>query len=181
MKNVFISGIARSGKSTLSKRLREAGDYNYIPLDYFTSSLKRNFKEIGITSSVVIDADSSKKLALLLSRVVEIIDTTNENYLIDSAHILPEDIVKYLNRDKWDIYYCGYPSITAQKKLENIRKYDTENDWTFNKSDDELLDILEKLIQLSGYIKDKCKELDVPFIDTSKDISSEIEKLLPRK
>ena len=178
MKNVFISGVARSGKSTLSKKIREKRKYNYIPLDYFTSSLKRNSKEIGITSNVVIDKDSSKKLALFLSRIVEIMDTTDEKYLIDSAHILPEDIINYLDKDKWDIYYVGYPNITAKEKFDIIRKYDTENDWTFYKSDEELLEKVEKLVELSNYIKDKCEELNITFIDTSKDINSEIEKVL---
>ena len=35
MKNIFIAGVARSGKSTLSKILKEIGDYNHIPIDYF--------------------------------------------------------------------------------------------------------------------------------------------------
>lgn len=178
MKNIFISGVARSGKSTLSKKIRENKNYNYVPLDYFTSSLKRNFKEIGITSNVVIDKDSSKKLALLLSIVVEIMDTTDERFLIDSAHILPEDIINYLDRDKWDIYYVGYPNITAEEKFDIIRKYDTEHDWTFKRTDKELFEIVEELIQLSNEIKNKCEKLNITFIDTSKDINTEIDKVL---
>lgn len=181
MKNVFISGVAKSGKSTLSKKIRENSNYNYIPLDYFTSSFKRNFKEVGITSNVVIDRDSSKKLALFLSRVIEIIDTTDDKYLIDSAHILPEDIIKYLDRDKWDIYYVGYPNIAAQEKFEIIRKYETKEDWTVKRTDEELFNTLEKLIELSNEIKDRCEELNITFIDTSKDIYSEIEKFLDNK
>ena len=96
MKNIFIAGVAKSGKSTLAKILQKKGDYNHIPLDYFASSLKRNFSNTNITSNVVIDRESSKRLALLLSRVVEIIDTTDEKFIIDSAHILPKDIINYL-------------------------------------------------------------------------------------
>ena len=43
MKNIFIAGVAKSGKSTLARILKEKYNYNHIPLDYFASSLKRNF------------------------------------------------------------------------------------------------------------------------------------------
>ena len=53
MKNIFIGGVSKSGKSTLSKRLKE-NNYNHIPLDYFASSFKRNFPETKITSNVLV-------------------------------------------------------------------------------------------------------------------------------
>ena len=85
MKNIFIAGVARSGKSTLAKKIQKNGDFNHIPLDYFASSLKHNFPETKITSNVVIDSESSKNLSLLLSRVINIIDCKDEKFIIDSA------------------------------------------------------------------------------------------------
>lgn len=179
MKNIFIAGVARSGKSTLSKILNQEGNYNHIPLDYFTSSLKHNFPETKITSNVVIDKDSSKKLSLLLSRVISIIDSNpTEHFIIDSAHILPQDIIKYLDLNKWEIYYIGYPNIKALDKLQIIRKFDTESDWTYKKTDEELLKILNDLINLSQEIKIECDKLNIPFIDTSKDLEQTINKTI---
>ena len=171
MKNIFIAGVARYGKSTLSKKIIENKNYNHIPLDYFASSLKHNFPKTKITSNVVIDSTSSKNLALLLSRVIQIINDSDEKFIIDSAHIYPQDIIELLDRDKWDIYYLGYPNISAQEKLELIRKFDTKNDWTFKKSDDELLDILKQLINISHNIQNQCQKLNINFIDTSNDMS----------
>ena len=62
MKNIFIAGVARSGKSTLAKKLQENTRYNHIPLDYFTSSLKHKFPETNITSNVVINKTNSENL-----------------------------------------------------------------------------------------------------------------------
>lgn len=168
MKNIFIGGVARAGKSTLAKELNKNKDYNYIPLDYFTSSLKHNFPETEITSNVVINENSSKKLALLLSRVTSIMNDKEEKYIIDSAHILPEDIIEYLDRDKWDIYYVGYPNITPEEKLNIIRKYDDETDWTFKKTNEELLITLTNLIELSKKIEQQCINNNIKFIDKSK-------------
>lgn len=177
MKNIFIAGVARSGKSTLAKKLKESKEYNHIPLDYFTSSLKHNFPQTNIVSNVVINEESSKNLSILLSRVIEIMNNQEEKFIIDSAHILPRDIINYLDRDKWDIYFVGYPNITAEDKLAIIRKYDSEFDWTFKKSDEELLDILEQLIYLSKKIEEECKRYGITFLDTSNDISAAIKNI----
>ena len=167
MKNILIIGVSRSGKTRLAKKLKKENNYNYIPLDYFTSSLKRNFPSTNIKSNVVIDKESSKNLALLLSRVIEIIDFQEEKYIIDSAHLYPEDIIKYIDLDKWDIYCLGYPNISKEEKLEQIRKYDKENHWTNKKSDTELLNTLSELINISKILEEQCKEYNINFIDTS--------------
>lgn len=180
MKNIFIAGVAKSGKSTLSKILTEKASYNHIPLDYFASSLKHNFPETKITSNVIIDKESSKNLALLLSRVIDIMNNSEEKFIIDSAHILPQDIIKYLDKDKWEIYYLGYPHITAFEKLKLIRKYEREEDWTRKRDDKELLKTLEQLITISIEIKEQCESLNITFIDTSRDLKSTIQDISSR-
>ena len=176
IKNVFIGGVARSGKSTLAKRLCEGEKYNHFPLDYVTSSLKNNFPECEISSSVII-GDSSQKLALLLSTIVKIMDSKDEKFIIDSAHIMPSDIVPYLDREKWDIYFVGYPNISKYNKISMIRKYDDNTDWTSRRSDEELLSIIEKLIEISKEIQVECEELGIKFIDTSSDMIDVLDNL----
>lgn len=158
MKNIFVGGVSKSGESTFSNKIKNVY-YNHIPLDYFASSFKRNFPDTNITSNVVVSKTSSKNLSLFLSRVIEIIDSTDEKFIIDSAHILPEDINVYLDRDKWDIYYLGYPNTDKESKVKDIRKYETEEDWTYKKSDEKLLDIFDKLILLSKDEQKMCENL----------------------
>ena len=165
MKNILVIGVARSGKSRFSKKF---DNYNHIPMDYITSSLKHNFKETNITSNVIIDKNSSKKLSLLLSHVINIMNDTDELFLIDSAHLYPEDIYPYIDTNKWDIYCLGYPNTTVEDKFNEIRKYDTDKDWTHKRNDDELKDIISKLIDISKEMKESCERLNINFIDTSK-------------
>ena len=165
MKNILVIGVARSGKSRFSKKF---DNYNHIPMDYITSSLKHNFKETNITSNVIIDKDSNKKLSLLLSHVINIMNDTDELFLIDSAHLYPEDIYPYIDTNKWDIYCLGYPNTTVEDKFNEIRKYDTDKDWTHKRNDEELKDIISKLIDISKEMKESCERLNINFIDTSK-------------
>ncbi len=169
MKNIFIGGVAKSGKSRLAVHICKKYGMNHIPLDYFTSSFKHTFPELGITSNIIIEPESSKKLSLFLSRIVDIIDSQDDEcFILDSAHILPNDIINYLNPDKWDIYYIGYPNTTAEEKLEEVNKY-TKGGWVAKKSKEELLDTFCKLIELSSNIENTCRENNIKFIDTSND------------
>lgn len=177
MKNIFIAGAAKSGKSTIAEKICSKGSYNHIPLDYFTASLKRNFPDVGIRSNVLIEGETSPKLALLLSTVFNIIDDTEEKFIIDSAHIMPKDIVKYINRDKWDIIYVGYPNVSAQDKFNLIRKLEHEFSWTHRRSDEELFPMIEQLIENSKEIERQCQELNIRFIDTSGDIKDILKEL----
>ena len=169
MKNIFIGGVAKSGKSRLSNNLCKKYGMNHIPVDYFASSFKHNFSEIGITSNVIIDKKSSELLAKFLSRFIEIVESKDDEYfVIDSAHIYPVDIIKYLDPSKWDIYYLGYPNTTAEEKIKEIKKY-SKGGWTSKKSEEELLKIFDELIEISKDIEDECKSNNLIFIDTSND------------
>lgn len=171
MKNIFIGGVAKSGKTRLAIDLCKKYNMNHIPIDYFASSFKHNFPNIGITSNVIINDESSKLLSLFLSRFIEIAESNEEEFFIlDSAHILPQDIIQYLNPEKWDVYYLGYPNTSSEDKIKEIKKY-TKGGWTDNKSQEELLEIFNELIMISKNIQKICLEKSITFIDTSnKDI-----------
>lgn len=167
MKNIFIGGVAKSGKSRLALELSKKYNMNHIPIDYFASSFKHNFPDVGITSNVVINKESSELLSKFLSRFIDIAqDNDEELFILDSAHILPEDIIKYLDPNKWDIYYLGYPNITAEEKIEEVKKY-TSGGWIEKRTNEELLDLFNKLIELSKDIQITCSNNNIKFIDTS--------------
>lgn len=165
MKNILIAGVAKSGKSTICKKICEGGKYNHIPFDYITASMKRNYPEWGVKSDVIIN-DTSIILCTLFKTMTDIINDTEEKFIIDCAHIYPHDIVNKLNLNKWKIIFVGYPNINMNEKISNIRKYDI-NGWTTKKSDEELKNIIGKLKKISKIIKKECDEYNFTFIDTS--------------
>lgn len=121
MKNILICGVAKSGRSYLSKKICQKYKYNHIPIDYFTSSFKHNY---------------------------------------------PEDIINYIDLNKWDIYFLGYPDTTVDKKFIEIRKY-IHNGWPADKTDDELKIIIKELINISKEIEKQCIIHNIKFINTS--------------
>ena len=173
-KNILIAGVARAGKSSIAENLSKNTIYNHFPVDYIASSFYINFPECKINNRVVID-NGSINLSKFLSTVIAKMEKTQEKFIIDSAHIFPKDILPYLDREKWHIYFMGYPKIEAIEKLKNIRKYDPINSWTRNFNDERLLEIIQGIIATSEEIEKQCKQYNIEFIDTSANFKQTIE------
>lgn len=177
-KNIFIGGVARAGKSTIAERISENNIYNHLPVDYIASSFKRNFPNCGINDKVIIDSDSSAKLSLFLSAVIEKINKRDEKFVVDSAHIMPKDIIKYLDKDKWEIIFVGYPNISIEDKFDNIRMFDSKTAWTRNYNDEEMLKFIKGLIETSKKIERECREYNIKFVDTSENFFETIGEIV---
>lgn len=91
---------------------------------------------------------------------------------------MPKDIIEYIDRDKWDIIYIGYPNVSPQDKFNLIRKLEHEFSWTHRRSDEELFPMIEQLVEISKEIEKQCKELNIKFIDTSGDINEVLKELI---
>ena len=174
-KNIFIGGAARAGKSTIAEKISENNVYNHLPVDYIAKAFKVNFPECGINDGVIID-DGSIKLSLFLSTVIEEINRTNEKFIIDSAHVMPKDIIPYLDKEKWDIYFIGYPNSMAEEKFNIIRKCDSTTSWTRHFDDERMLELIKGLIEISKKIEEQCREYNINFNDIIEQTVEEILK-----
>lgn len=65
------------------------------------------------------------------------------------------------------MYCIAYPNIDALEKLKLIRKYDDSSDWTYNKTDEELLKTISELVKISKVMEMQSKNLGIKFIDSS--------------
>lgn len=176
-KNIFIGGVARSGKSTIAERVSKNNIYNHFPVDYIAASFCRNFPNCGINDRVIID-NGSINLSLFLSTIIEKINKRDEKFIIDSAHVMPKDIIQYLDKDRWEVIFVGYPNILPEDKFNIIREFDEKTSWTRNFSDENMLGLIRGLIEKSKEIEKQCKEYNIKFIDTSKNFFETIEETL---
>lgn len=86
--------------------------------------------------------------------------------LVDTYHLVPEDYIKFINTDKCAIFFVGYPDISPQEKLKEMRTFDKREENRIL-TDDELLENLKKKIDESNYLERECKKYHLPFINTS--------------
>lgn len=87
--------------------------------------------------------------------------------IIDLEKLPPDFTKQFINEDESIVVYMGYPSITPEEKLSQMREHDTKFDWTRNLSDEELLELLGHHIETSKNLKQEAEENGFTFIDTS--------------
>lgn len=150
------------GKTTICNGISKKINYNHIPLDSIVRGFQNNFPEIGITHNDTI-INVSKKLAPFINSMIE---DPEQPLLLDTYHLVPEDYIKFINTDKCDIFFVGYPNISPQEKLKEMRTFDKREENRIL-TDSELLENLKKKIDESIYMERECKKYNLPFINTS--------------
>lgn len=164
MKHIIIAGASRSGKTTLSLLLRKKGFVHY-KMDSIKRGLDYNFYE----GKIKLWSDASPKMAHLISTIINECQTdiikNFEWYVIDTCHLYPRDIIKQ-NLSKTIIIFLGYPNLTVEEKMYQIRTYDPMEQWTHMVSDEQLKINIKRDIDFSKEVEQECKEYGIPFFDT---------------
>lgn len=141
MKNIMILGICRTGKSTFSKMIQnEINSYQIIEVDTIILSLQKTIKNIPI--GFIHDNLNENKLPEFLSLLIQ--KNSNkfgDNYglIINADSIMPEELVNHFDLSNTLVYYFINKSLTVNEILKNRRTYDSTNEWTTRKTDEQLI------------------------------------------
>ena len=165
-KHLIIAGISRGGKSTICNEILKKFEYTYLPMDMIVRGFQNNFPKIGITHGDRI-WNVSKKLAPFLNTCLENMEP-NKFLLVDTYHLVPEDYIKFMNKDICEIYFIGYPDISAEERLNIMRMYDDREE-NLSKTDEDLKRKCQIKIDESKYIQEECEKYHLPFLNLSYD------------
>lgn len=169
MKNILILGICRTGKSTFSKMLqKEFRNYQIIEVDTIISALQKTIPNIPI--GFIHDNLKENKLPEFLNLFIQ--KNINKNgkelgFIINGDSILPEDLLKYFDLNNMIIYYFVTEKLSPKQILENCRKFDSKEEWTTRRTDEELLNHFEFYKDVEKKIINDCKKYNIKCIDTS--------------
>ena len=89
--------------------------------------------------------------------------------VLDMYQLLPEDYDKYIRGANCDIVYFITSDVTPEERFKIQKKYDTEKDYTFYKSDEELREGAEYIVEQSILMRKQCEKLGIPFYETAKE------------
>lgn len=167
MKNIFIIGLPRTGKTTLSEMIsKQIPNYHIINIDAIREAFfevmpqEINYKEkIGMKD----------KFPEFLSSYVAHENEWNKGkfaYIIEGYDLWPETIAKYF--DDYLIYALYYDNVTPESVLKEIRKYDQKEDWSYDKDDEYMLDFLRRYTNRIHMYKQECQKYNIKLFDTSK-------------
>ena len=171
MKNVFIGGTIRSGKSTLSKMIYHDLHYSILELDTIVHSFTKIFPELGIDEKHPKDLD--KNFAPFAYEVLKCCDYDrkygNIKVCINGFQLQPDTIANFKRVNDLIVIYLGISDATEEELLKKIRETEQDGDWTKDKTDASLLHICKNIIDTSNIIKKQCQNQGFMYFDTFKD------------
>lgn len=58
------------------------------------------------------------------------------NYIVETCDITPKKAKELFSKDDTIVLFLGTPKQTIEQHFEEIRKYETEKDWTYNRDNE---------------------------------------------
>lgn len=167
MKDIFIFGCPRSGKTILATELHEKFGYSIISIDSIVSAFEKTLPEVGITHH-----NTDFKFKVLPKFIVKFYsklknDYPDTHFVIEGWHIFPKETIKYLNLKSFIVFGIGFPNQDVLLKLKEIRDFSYENDYCKHLDDQRMIKLIENCKIQSLKIQQECKEIGIEFFDLS--------------
>ena len=183
--NIIIAGVPRAGKSTVSHLLSKRYGYQHISMDSIIAGFEKCFPETGVNtyqglSSLETLRVISSKMAPFVRAMLDSgeYDEFEPGMVLDMCQLLPEDYDKYVRGANCEIVYFITSNVSPEERFLIQKKYDTEKDYTFYKSDDELREGAEYIVEQSIMMKEQCERYGLPYYETAKQRDLAIQRFL---
>ena len=153
--NIIIAGVPRAGKSTISHWLAEQYGYQYVSMDSIIAGFEKCFPETGV--STYTELSSTDTLHVISGKMAPFVRAMLDSgeYDIHGANC---EIVYFITSD-----------VTPEERFAIQKRYDTERDYTFYKSDEELRESAVYIVEQSVCMKEQCKKYGLPYYETARD------------
>lgn len=180
IKNIVILGASRAGKSTLAKMINKIyPEYHIISGDSIRHAFQNELPQNKINQfggDGMVEDYSRFCASYFKNQIARNIDCFN--YIFDSCDVSVTNALKYFSGENIFIIFLGYGKLSKYEVLDNYRKYEKVNDWTFSRSDAELLEHAENWINNSKIFEEECKKYNVMYVDTLVDREKVLNNIL---
>lgn len=169
MKNIVILGVARAGKTTLSRIIaNKYKNYQVINGDCIRTSFQKVFPQLEINKlgGKGMDKDFSLFCSELLNGEIKH-NKKYFNYIFESCDITPENATKYFDLDNTNIIFLGYPNLTIEEIIFNYKNYAEEDDYMIKKTEKEIEERANLWLRKSKEFQEQCKKYNLNYIDVS--------------
>ena len=182
--NIIIAGVPRAGKSTVSHMLSKEFGYQHVSMDSIIAGFEKCFPETGV--STYCGLSSMDTLKLISSKMTPFVramldsaeyDEFEPGMVLDMYQLLPEDYEKYLRDANCEIVYLLTSDVTPQERFEIQKKYDTPKDYTFYKSDEELIEGAHYIVEQSILMKKQCEKYGLTYYETAHEREKAFKKI----
>lgn len=177
-KSILIFGEPRSGKSTLANMIADEFNYQIIHIDAIRNTFEKIYPELNIAPDIAI---KNKKLQLFIQEYLNANLEEERNkygYVMEGCETSVADCDKLFNSENNIIYYLAPVDITPEEFFNNIRSNDTKHDWTYKRSDKQLMQSAKRIIARGKNYKEECKKYNIRFVDTSHNRKEKLDAIL---
>ena len=152
-KVIIIGGCPRTGKTTLAVKLVKSGKgFSKISGDFLGEANMKNFEFIKFLLGGLVDE----------AEVYGISSTFD----YCSWDFTPADMDKVPFKDKLDIYFLGFPDISAEEIRYYIKHYAVPTDWIYHVDNDYIEKTAKRIYAHNIELKEQCKKYNYRFINT---------------
>ena len=188
MKNIIIAGCGRNGKTTLARKINEELNYFVINLDKLMTAFGKAYPQLNIR----IAWDYEKAMANIapflghylgmLSSGHGYADDLNlrthavkgNRFVLEGGHFDFENITSIMKtygieelKNSFILIGLVQNRKTADEYFNDLRKYDTEDEWTYSFDDDELRKFSEMSVAWNREMTDYLLKYGFTIYDTS--------------
>ena len=183
--NLIIAGVPRAGKSTVAHLLASRYGYQHVSMDSIIAGFEKCFPDTGVSTYQGLSSKDtlrviSGKMAPFVRAMLESgeYDEFEPGMVLDMYQLLPEDYDRFIRGANCDIVYFITSDVTPEERFAIQKKYDTEKDYTFYKSDEELREGAEYIVEQSILMKAQCEQYGLPFYETAHEREQAIQRFL---
>lgn len=183
--NIIISGVPRAGKSTISHILSKEYGFQHVSMDSIIAGFEKCFPDTGVNtyqglSSLDTLRVISSKMAPFVRAMLDSgeYDEFEPGMVLDMYQLLPEDYDKYIHGANCEIVYFITSDVTSEERFLIQKNYDTEKDYTFYKSDEELREGAEYIVEQSLLMKSQCEKYGLPYYETAREREQVFQRFL---
>jgi len=200
LKNIIIVGPSRAGKTTLARRINEELNYFVISLDKLVATLQGAYPQLDIRLNWNREK-TTDNLAPFLGHFLGAFSSSHgvayelnlrahavkgNRFVLEGGYFNFEKISSILKmygieelKDNFLLIGLVQNKKTVDEFVNDFKKYDTEDDWTYGFDDDELREYASKdAIPFSRSMTDHLMEYGFTIYDTSTERDQVLDKIV---
>lgn len=188
MKNIIIVGPSRAGKTTLARRINKELNYFVISLDKLVATFQGAYPQLDIRLNWN-RKKTTDNLAPFLGHFLGMFSSNQgiaqglnlqahaamENrFVLEGAYFNFEKVFSILNmygietlKDHFILIGLVQNKKEADDFFNDFRKYDREDDWTFDLDDKDLREVSQEAVSFSQSMTDQLIQYGFTIYDTS--------------
>lgn len=175
MKNILIMGIGRSGKTTLSKMIKERiNGYNVIHSDSLKWGIIRAqdqeeyyWNHIDEQTKFERSEYFQKTLLYFYQSLIKEGDK-KYGYILESGQLEPKLVKEMIDFHSTIVICLGLGDSKVEDIIRQCHQYDQKTDWTYGLGESSIEQFAKNWCRQDRMLQKECRRLGIKYYDTSK-------------